>query len=431
MLNYDLEIALHSLRRNVVLTALTVAAIGVGIGVSMTVFTMLRALSADPIPAKSSELFVALIDNWGTNPQIEDALPPQLSYRDAIALMQARRGLRQSAMYAVSSSVTPASIDAKPSAVKGRAVYADFFQMFEVPFRKGGPWGNVDDQDRANVVVLSGALADKLFPEGDATGRTINLDRQDYRVVGVMQRWSPTPRFYDLTSAESEDFFLPFSTAIDRQVESAGNNSCMGEPGPGWSGHLNPECVWIQFWVELPTYAAMRFYRDFLSNYAAEQQRVGRFHWAPHIGLYNVHQWLTRQKVVPDEVRVATLVAFGFLVVCLLNSVGLILAKFSSSAGECSVRRALGASKLDIFEQCLTETVVVGAVGGLLGLVLTALGLQIERSVIDDATGSLTSLDFGMVAITLSVAVLATVSSGLYPAWRASHLQPARHLRAR
>jgi putative ABC transport system permease protein len=134
---------------------------------------------------------------------------------------------------------------------------------------------------------------------------------------------------------------------------------------------------------------------------------------------------------VPSEVRVATLVAFGFLAVCLLNSVGLILAKFSSSAGECSVRRALGASKFNIFGQCLTETAVVGAVGGLLGLALTALGLQIERNIIADNAGTLTSLDSGMVIITLTVAVLATVSSGLYPAWRASNVQPARQLRAR
>ena len=431
MFSYLLEIALRSLRRNVVLTALTIAAIGVGIAVSMTVFTMLRALSADPIPTKSARLFVPLIDNWGMNARIDEALPPQLSYRDAIALVRAQRGLRQSAMYAVSFSVTPASVNAMPFAVNGRAVSAGFFQMFDVPFRDGTAWSKTDEEDRANVVVISGALADKLFPRGDARGQVINLDHQDYRVAGVLEPWNPLPRFYDLTSSQSEDFFLPFSTAIERQIASAGNNACMGETGQGWFGHLNSECVWIQFWVELPSAAAAPSYREFLHNYAAEQQRLGRFHWAPHVGLYNVRQWLTRQEVVPEEVRVATLVAFGFLLVCLLNSVGLILAKFSSCAGEYSVRRALGASKLNIFGQCLTEMAVVGAVGGLLGLALTALGLQIERNVIGDDSGNLTSLDTGMIVITLSLAVIATVSSGLYPAWRASKVQPARQLRAR
>jgi putative ABC transport system permease protein len=431
MFSYHLEVALQSLRRNFLLTVLTIAAISVGIAVSMTVFTVLRALSADPIPEKSSRLFVPLIDNWGVNAGREDALPTQLSYTDAVALMHARRGVHQSTMYAVSSSVTPGGATEKPFAVNGRAVYKDFFAMFDVPFRAGTAWRAADDEDHANVVVISSALADKLFPTGHAAGQTINLDHQDYRVVGVLGRWNPVPRFYDLTSTENEDFFLPFPTAIDRQIESAGDNACMREPAPGWLGHLSSDCTWIQFWVELPEPAAAQSYREFLYNYAAEQRRLGRYHWPPQVGLYDVHHWLTRQKVVPEEMRVATLVAFGFLLVCLLNSVALILAKFSNAASECSVRRALGASKLDIFGQCLTETALIGTIGGLLGLGMTALGLQIERSIINDELGILTRLDLGMVIITLSLAVVAAVSSGLYPAWRASNVQPASHLRAR
>lgn len=430
MLSYFLEIALHSLRRNVVLTMLTVAAIGVGIAVSMTVFTMLRALSADPIPAKSDVLFVPLVDNWGLNTQIEQGLPPDLSYSDAIALMRAKRGVRQSAMYAVSAAVAPGA-DTSPFSATGRAVYTDFFQMFNVPFESGSAWNASDDENRANVVVLGHALAQKLFPRGNAAGHVVRLNRQDYRIVGVVGRWDPQPRFYDLTSTGTEDFFLPFTTAINREIESTGNNACLREPEPGWSGHLASECVWIQFWVELSSPSAARSYREFLMSYAGEQQRLGRFHWAPHVGLYNVRQWLARQHVVPDEVRVASLMAFGFLAVCLLNSVGLILAKFSTYIGECSLRRALGASQMNLFGQCLVETALVGAVGGLLGLALTAVGLRVEHSIIGDESGNLTRLDTGMVVITLSLAVIATVCSGLYPAWRASKVQPARQLRAR
>src|SRR5580698_9300065 len=97
------------MRRNVALTALMVVAVAVGIGASMTLLTALRALSADPIPAKSDRLFSARIDNWGPDSPNNAILSDLLSYPDAMALMRARRGLRQSAMYATVFNVTPRS----------------------------------------------------------------------------------------------------------------------------------------------------------------------------------------------------------------------------------------------------------------------------------------------------------------------------------
>ena len=78
----------------------------------------------------------------------------------------------------------------------------------------------------------------------------------------------------------------------------------------------------------------------------------------------DVHAWLDLEHVVPDEVRVNSLLAFGFLAVCLVNAVGLMLASFSARAGDFAVRRALGASRTRHFPQCLTETAVVGVLGG-------------------------------------------------------------------
>jgi putative ABC transport system permease protein len=443
MLGYYFELALRSLRRNVALTALMVTVVGFGIGASMTVLTTLRAMAVDPIPDKSSQLFVPQIDAWGPptrpgGPLKSGQLPDQISYRDAMALMRAHRALRQSAMYAV--SLDAIGSDGVPFPVAGRAAYADFFRMFEVPFRQGGPWSAVDDQGGTNVVVLGAKLAERLFPQDNAIGRTISLSDRDYRIVGVIDAWNPVPRYYDLTQgqrnglADAEQVFLPFSTAIARQMPANGSMMCNARPGAGWAGQLTSECIWIQFWAELPSAAAARDYRAFLYNYAAQQRQLGRFHWPPRVQLRDVHQWMALEISVPDTLRVSSVVAFGFLIVCLTNAAGLMLARFSSRAGELGVRRAMGASRWDICVQCLIETAVVGLPGGVLGLGLTAAGLASQRALhmITGATaavGRATTLDGRMVLITLVLAVCATVCSALYPVWRASRVQPAWQLK--
>ena len=438
MLGYCFELAIRSLRRNIVLTALMVAAVGVGIGASMTMLTTLVAMSSNPIPDKSSQLFVPQIDVLGYAAQSHELrdLPWNLTYRDAMAFLQPRIGARQAAMYPVSLNVKPPHAD--PFQASGRATYGDFFSMFETPFRSGVGWGRKEDDGRDNVVVLSARLADRLFPGVDAVGRTVNLGKRDYRVIGVIRPWILTPHFYDLGSgsfSETEDFYLPFTLAVDRQIASD-EYSCDAIALPSdWTARLSSDCPWIQLWLEMAKPEQARDFKVFLDNYATEQQRLGRFKWLPLTALYDVADWLAVQRIVPNEVRVNTMIALGFLLVCLINAVGLMLAKFSGRATELSVRRALGASRTDLFLQCLTETKLIGLLGGLLGLGLTALGLAALRHLrgvptTDSSYGQLLSLNLKMVLITFAVATLATVCCGVYPAWRASRVQPGWQLKA-
>ncbi len=439
MMGYHFALAVRSVRRNAVLTALMVVAVGVGIGASMTMLTPLVAMSDNPIPDKSSQLFVPQIDVSGdaTRHHRPDWIPWELTYRDAVALMKAHRGVRQTAMYPLMLNVNPARGD--PFQAVGRATYGDFFSMFEVPFRSGTPWGHEEDDGGNNVVVLSTKLADRLFPRGDAVGRTVNLGEKDYRVVGVIRPWTPTPRFYDVISGaydETEDFYLPFSTAIDRQLPTTGGfDDCYATALPsGWAALLSSECGWIEMWVELPKAGLVRAFKAFLQNYAAEQQRLGRFDYRPLVGLHDVMEWMAYVRIVPNEVRDDSMIAIGFLIVCLVNAVGLMLAKFSSRAAELGVRRAMGASRVDIFLHCLTETTLIGLLGGLLGLLLAAAGLVGMRALQGvasraSAAGHLVSLNVEMVVITLAAAIITTICSGLYPALRASRVHPGWQLK--
>ena len=90
-------------------------------------------------------------------------------------------------------------------------------------------------------------------------------------------------------------------------------------------------------------------------------------------------QWLDYNQIVPSDVKMQTILAFAFLAICLMNTVGLLLAKFLRRSGEIGLRRAVGASRTDVFAQCLAEAGVIGFLGGVSGWVLTLLGLWLVR----------------------------------------------------
>ena len=294
---------------------------------------------------------------------------------------------------------------------------------------------DTDFSRRASDVVISSELDQKLFGGANSVGRTLNLSGHDYRIVGVADHWNPRPRFYDLFStsgfAEEPHVYIVFNRAMDLEMRPGGRNSCRGTLSfTTWQEYLQSNCVWITPWVELGSSAEVASYRRFLTNYADEQQRAGRFAWAPNVRLRDVMQWLDYEKVVPPESRISLVVAMGFFLICLVNTIGLLLAKFMRRAGEIGVRRALGATRGEIYAQYLMEAGTVGLAGGVLGLLLTAVGVAGVGVLFQPEIAKLATLDPSLVALTFAVAIAATVLAAFYPAWRAAHVQPAWQLKS-
>ncbi len=439
MFAYYLELALRSLRRSPGLTALMVLAIGFGVAASMTTYSVFRAVSGDPIPWKSSKLFVPQIDAWGPNGRSSnsDGEPSDaLNYTDAMALMRDHRAKRQSAMYQVSPSVVPAQAGKHPLNVNGHAVYSEFFPMLDVPFLYGSGWSADDDTQRAAVAVISSKLNEKLFGAVNSVGKTLNVEGKDYRVVGVLDNWKPQPRYYDVVNSGGfnegvEDVFLPFERAIAVGMSNDGNTNCTEIPKEsGFVGLQHSSCVWIAYMAELDDAAAVTAFRQYLDGYARDQQKAGRFGWAPNNRLRDVPAWLDFKKVVPSDTKVSLLVALGLLLVCLVNTVGLLLAKFLRRSSEIGVRRALGAPRGAVYAQFLTEAGVVGLAGGVLGLLLTGVGVASVGLVLPKSISALAHVDLSLLSLTLVLAVVATLLAGLYPTFRASRVQPAWQLKS-
>ena len=432
MLGYDIQLALRSFRRHRALTALMVLAIALGIGAAMTTLTVYHVLSGDPLPGRSHQLYTVQLDAQ----QLKDYTPgeepdDQLTRLDAETLLRERRADQQALMTGGNVPIQP---DASPEAAfytESRYTSADFFAMFATPFAAGSGWSPSDDDARARVAVISGKLSERLFGSTAAVGRTLRIAGAEFRVIGVLGAWRPVPHFYDLYTgkyAEPEQVFVPFSTSRDLQLPRSGSINCWGDVTRDPTG-FGVSCVWIQYWVRLDTPAKARDYLAYLNDYSAKQKQAGRFERPPNVRLYDVMTHLRVQQVVPSDVRLQAWLAFGFLAVCLLNTVGLLLAKCLRRSPEIGVRRALGASRRAIFRQFLVEAAAVGLVGGVLGLGLALIGLWAVRNN-GEAFASVVELDLAMMATNFALALGASLAAGLLPAWRACQVAPALQLKS-
>jgi putative ABC transport system permease protein len=432
MFGYYLDLALRSLRRNKVLTALMVLAIGLGIGASMTMLTVLHVMTADPIPGRSARLFYPQVDPQPLKDYKEGEDPPdQWTWADAMNLLRDGKGARQAVMSGGQVTVIPAGGVTHAFNAPARYTTADFFAMFDLAFADGGAWDARDGDKRARVAVITRKLADKLYGTPHAKGRTLRLGKYDFRIAGVVEDWHPVPHFHDLTMGnytDPEQVYLPLQTAADLKFSTMGSIRCWGEFPQDGDMTRASGCTWLQYWVELDGPAQVAAYRRYLVRYSEDQKRLGRFERAPNTRLRDVMQWLDYNHVVPGSVQLQTLLALGFLLVCLVNTVALLLVKFLRRGGELSVRRAMGASRHSVFAQLLVEAALVGLAGGVIGLSLASFGLWVVRQQPAEYAG-LAHLDATMLAATFALAVCATLLAAMFPAWRACRLVPARLLK--
>ena len=443
MVRYNLHIATKSLRRNPILTAVIIAGIALGICVSTTFTTVRHMFTRDPLPGKSDRLFYVRLDNWDKDtayPQSSDSgnvhrVPPQIPYKDAVELMRSTIPVHQFMSYMSRMPIFPDRAVSRPYLDTIRLTQADFFTMFDVPFHYGHPWDHRADANAEQVVVLDDATNHRLFGGKNSVGKTIKIGERNLTVIGVLAPWRPFIRIYDLVNnfvAPPEGLYVPFATGLANQMRPSGEGDM-----PTWAGAnidfnnyqsvLMSDFCFVQLWVELRSPADRAPYQKFVDDYVLQQKKGGRFPRPLNNVILSLREMLVDMGVVRPKLSAMAALSVLFLIICSLNLSGLVLGKFLARAPEVSVRRALGASRIDVFLQHIFECELVGIAGGAIGMLLSVGIVRFMGKLISDT--SVISLDAEMVASAVLLSLVAGFIAGLYPAWRISTVQPAVQLK--
>ena len=435
MFLHYIDLSWRSMKRTPLVSMLMILAIAVGIGITMTSLSVYHMMSMDPIPHKSDKLFSVQLNTTddGNNWWTEDDVPLQLTYKDAMALHNADTPERKTASVRALFTVQMDDKEVKPFLASTRVTGRDFFPIFDLEFVYGDAWTSEQEASATPVVVLDEETNDRLFAGENSVGKQIYLDDTAFRIVGVIKQWRIHTKYYDLNNGafnSPESIFMPITLIAPLEIQNMGNtNGWKYEEINTFQERLQSEMFWLQFWVELNTPEELKNYSDYLQAYLSEQGTKGRFERkTPQFNLKDVNEWMQYNKVVSADNKVLVGLSFLFLAVCLANILGLLLGKFLRRAPEVGVRRALGASKRQIFIQHLVEVSMLGLLGGVIGIAIAQLGLWGVRFTSNEYA-SLATMDIKMLLAAPAIAISACILAGIYPAWLVCRTQPAIYLK--
>jgi putative ABC transport system permease protein len=449
------ESACRSILKTPGVSLLVVLAIALGVGITMPMVALYQNNSGNPMPEISDNIYRVSVNNWKSEEPFHSRFPDMpteiLSARDTKALVASDLPSDHTASYTLNVWVrsTDNQTKTKPFYGSVRVTNNGFFRMFDVPLTYGTFWSDEQAKNRSNVAVISRMTNARLFGGGDSVGQSFKLANETYTVVGVVADWAPTPKVYDLseTNGRPEGVYVPLSnfsrSALKPELRwQVLNNSV---PADFDTVFLASETIFMTLWVRLDSASDAAAYRDFMDIYTREQRSLGRLPGSISSRLDSATDWLDispSQQGTQRLYRVFVIVGVLFLLVCLFNLLSLLLGKFMSVTPEACVVRALGASRMMIFTQYVTEVVLLGLVGGILSLGIAKAGLEgmlwiylenippeFKLIASPDGQSPYTKFDGKLLLISLVLAVTAAVLCALYPAWRACRIPPAEYLK--
>ena len=408
----DVRFGLRSLIKRPSFTSIAIVTLALGIGANTAIFSVVNAVLLRRLPFTHPEQLVTL---WERNPkQGYEQNPPAagnfIDWRDQ------NRVFAQMAIYEPSKKFN-LSFEDRAERITGAAVSASLFDLLGVSPVRGRAFSSAEEQTGRNqVVVISEAFRRSHFVANPTpVGETLALDGKNYEIIGVMPEGFQFPggsgTVLRTFTAAPANLWVPLTLDAEtiRQRSSHSLNVI---------GRLKPGVTVAQATSEMD----------------AIQQRLEQQYPTFYVG--------SNVKIVPlgEQVVGATrrpilvllgAVAFLLLIAC-ANVANLLLARAASRKKEIALRAALGAGRIRIIRQLLTESLLLSFAGGVAGTLLAAWGVRALSTIVpaNFPRRDEISIDLWVLGFTLLISVLTGVVFGLGPAMTSAKVNLTEALKA-
>jgi predicted permease len=392
----DVRFALRMMKSNAGFTAIAVAALALGIGANTAIFTVVNAVVLQPLPYPQPERLVRLNRKYPNGSGDSNSIPKYMVWRrnDVFEAMT---------LYTQSGPSLNLGSGDRPNEVKAGSVSKDYFKVFGVaPFMGRGFTESEDLPGGPPAVVLSYTVwQSRLGGDPAIVGRGILLNKRPYTVVGVL------PRGFQ-SEPEGMDLWTPL------QADPRSTNQ----------GHYLAVAARLKPGVSIERAEARM-------KIAGEEFRRANPQWMDKdetVGVFPLREAMIGKSRL-ELLVLEGAVGFVLLIAC-ANVANLLLARGAARQREFAIRSAIGASRGRVLRQLLTESVLLAALGGAVGLILGQWGVGALLALspqglprISDANGVAQAppLDWKIALFTAGVALLTGILFGLFPALHASN----------
>ncbi|HZG54137.1 MAG TPA: ABC transporter permease [Pyrinomonadaceae bacterium] len=388
----DLRYGFRMLWKSPGFTLVTVLALALGIGANTAIFSVVNTVLLRPLPYPNGERIV-FIGEWAQQvPEMSVSYPNFIDWREQQQTMEQIAAFR-SANYVLTGVGEPERLD-------GRQVSAAFFNVLGVTPALGRSFSPDEDKPGGNPVALisHGFWQRRLGGDPSILNKPIQLSNESFTVIGVL------PQTFEWQSPV--DVFVPIGLRSDLpHMVERGNH-----PGIYVLGLLKPNVSIEQARTEIKAIA----------------ERLAKQYPDSNGGNSAVLDSLQARAV--EDIRPALLIllaAVGFvLLIACANVANLLLARAASRSKEIAIRTALGAGRMRIIRQLLTESLLLSMMGGVLGLLFAMWGIDALLAALPEDVPRLLvagiGLDAPVLVFTLAVSIVTGLLFGLAPALQAS-----------